>query len=114
MVKSRRSASTTQSRPNATLALRPKVSVSSRKVVTSKGCASTTSVTVPWSIPVGTLLMPAALARRITSVGSAVVAISMSPIGMFEQRVADRAADHARFLAVRRSTARARARQDRI
>ena len=37
MVKSRRSASRTQSRPNATLALRPKVSVSSRSVVTSNG-----------------------------------------------------------------------------
>src|SRR6186713_891966 len=38
-----------------------------------------TSVMVPWSMPVGTLLMPAALARRITSSGSAVVAMSMSP-----------------------------------
>ena len=83
MVKSRRSASRTQSRPNATLALRPKVSVSSRKVVTSNGCDSTTSVTVPWSMPVGTHLMPAALARRTTSSGSAVVAMSMSPRGIF-------------------------------
>jgi hypothetical protein len=83
MVKSRRSASAIQSRPNATLALRPNVSVSSRSVVISNGCASTTSVTVPWSMPVGTLLMPAALARRITSWGNAVVAISMSPIGIF-------------------------------
>src|SRR6478609_2208082 len=38
-----------------------------------------TSVMVPWSMPVGTLLMPAALARRITSSGRAVVAMSMSP-----------------------------------
>src|ERR1700730_7252790 len=81
MVKSRRCASATQSRPNATFALRPNVSVSSRSVVTSNGRPSATSVTVPCSIPVGTLLMPAALARRITSSGSAVVAISMSPIG---------------------------------
>ena len=83
MVKSRRSASRTQSRPKATLALRPKVSTSWRKVVTSNGCESTTSVTVPCSMPVGTLLMPASLARRITSAGNAVVAISISPIGSF-------------------------------
>src|ERR1700679_4051417 len=83
MVKSRRSASRAQSRPNATLALRPNVSVSSRSVVTSNGLPSTTSVTVPYSMPVGTLLMPAALARRMTSAGSAVVAISISPIGSF-------------------------------
>src|SRR4051812_45839419 len=38
-----------------------------------------TSVMVPWSMPVGTLLMPAALARRTTSSGRAVVAMSMSP-----------------------------------
>ena len=62
--------------------------------------ASTTSVTVPCSMPVGTLLMPAALARRITSSGNAVVAISISPTGIVQQRVADRAADHARLLAV--------------
>ena len=81
MVKSRRSASRCQSRPNATLAWRPKVSTSSRSVVTSNGRPSMTTVMVPCSMPVGTALKPAASARRITSCGSAVVAISMSPIG---------------------------------
>jgi hypothetical protein len=37
MVKSRRSASAFQSRPNATLAWRPSVSMSLRSVVTSNG-----------------------------------------------------------------------------
>ena len=60
MVKSRRSASRLQSRPNATFAWRPKVSTSSRKVVTSNGRPWTTTVTVPCSIPVGTALKPAA------------------------------------------------------
>ena len=59
-----------------------------------------TSVMVPWSMPVGTLLMPAALARRITSSGRAVVAMSMSPGSETEQRIAHGAADHARLLAV--------------
>ena len=81
MVKSRRSASRFQSRPNATLAWRPKVSTSSRKVVTSNGRPSATTVTVPCSMPVGTALKPAASARRITSGGSAVVAMSISPSG---------------------------------
>ena len=81
MVKSRRSASRFQSRPNRTLAWRPKVSTSSRSVVTSNGRPSITTVTVPCSMPVGTALKPAASARRITSCGSAVVAMSMSPSG---------------------------------
>ena len=82
------------------LGLAAEGSVSSRSVVTSNGWPSTTSVTVPCSMPVGTLLMCGCLARRITSSGSAVVAMSMSPTGIFEQRIAHGAADHARLLAV--------------
>jgi hypothetical protein len=37
-----------------------------------------TTVTVPWSIPVGTAWSPAAAARRITSSGTASVEMSMS------------------------------------
>ena len=81
MVKSRRSASARQSRPKRTLAWRPKVSTSSRKVVTSNGRLSITTVMVPCSMPVGTGLKPAADARRITSWGIAVVATSNSWIG---------------------------------
>ncbi len=80
-VKSRRSASFCQLRPNRTFALRPNVSTSSRNVVTSKPVPSITTVTVPCSTPVGTGRKPAAAARRITSSGSAVVATSISPGG---------------------------------
>ena len=52
MVKSRRSASATKSRPNATLARRPSVSTSWRSVVVSIGRPSTMIVTVPWATPV--------------------------------------------------------------
>ena len=100
MVKSRRSASFFQSRPNTTRALRPKVSTSSRNVVTSNGRPSTIAVTVPCSMPVGTAFPPAAATRRITSSGKAVVAISISPTGRLHQCVAHGAADHAGFFAV--------------
>ena len=82
MVKSRRSASARQSRPKRTLAWRPKVSTSSRSVVTSNGRLSITTVTVPCSMPVGTGLKPAARRRGGSPpAGSAVVAMSNSPIG---------------------------------
>ncbi len=100
MVKSRRSASRFQSRPNRTVAWRPKVSTSSRKVVTSNGRPSITTVTVPWSMPVGTALKPAAVGAahhllRQRRGGDVDVAMRQA-----EQRVAHRAADHARLLAV--------------
>ena len=100
MVKSRRSASRFQSRPNATLAWRPKVSTSSRRVVTSNGRPSTTTVTVPCSMPVGTALKPAACSAahhlgRQRGGGDVDVAERHA-----EQRVAHRAADDARLLAV--------------
>ena len=47
-----------QSRPKRTVALRPKVSMSSRSVVTSNGVPPATTVTVPCSMPVGTALKP--------------------------------------------------------
>ena len=59
-----------------------------------------TTVTVPCSMPVGTGLKPAAVTRLTTSSGTAVVATSISAIGMPMQRIAHRAADHARLLAV--------------
>ena len=59
-----------------------------------------TTVTVPCSIPVGTGLKPAAVTRFTTSSGTAVVATSISAIGISEQRVSHGAADHARLLAV--------------
>ena len=81
MVKSRRSASATKSRPNATLARRPSVSTSWRSVVVSIGRPSTMIVTVPWATPVSATLNPAARARRITSSVDAVVARSKSNAG---------------------------------
>src|SRR5262249_28940272 len=71
-------ASAFQSRPKRTVARRPSVSTSSRNVVTSKPRPSITTVTVPWSMPVGTALKPAASTRPITAGGSAVVATSNS------------------------------------
>ena len=59
-----------------------------------------TTVTVPCSMPVGTAFQPAASTRRTTSSGTAVVATSISPTGTLQQRIAHRAADHARFFAV--------------
>ena len=110
MVKSRRSASARQSRPKRTLAWRPKVSTSSRSVVTSNGRLSITTVMVPCSMPVGTGLKPAAVARRITSSrnrgGGDVEFVDR----LAEQRVAHRAADHARLLAVAIEHLRAAAR----
>jgi len=51
-------------------------------------------------MPVGTLLMPAAFARRMTSSGTAVVCDVDVADRASEQCVADRTAYHARFLAV--------------
>ncbi len=81
MVKSRRAASASQSRPKVTTACRPSVSMSARKVVTSNERPLRTAVTVPCSMPVGTALNPAASTRRIVSSGSVVVAMSMSETG---------------------------------
>src|SRR5262249_55607507 len=50
-------------------------------VVTSNGEPSAMTVTVPWSMPVGTALSPACLASAITLSGSAVVARSTSLTG---------------------------------
>ena len=100
MVKSRRSASRRQSRPNATLARRPSVSTSSRNVVTSCGRPSATTVTVPCSMPVGTALKPAASTRRDHLVGRGGGGDVDVAHRLVEQRVAHRAADHARLLAV--------------
>ena len=55
--------------------------MSCRSVVTSNGTPSATTVTVPCSMPVATGRNPAAVVRRITSSGNAVVAMSMSPGG---------------------------------
>ena len=64
MVKSRRAASSARSSEKATVARRPSVATSRRKVVTSKGRPPAITVTVPWAMPVGTALSPAARARR--------------------------------------------------
>ena len=61
MVKSRLLASSTKSRPKCTIAWRPSVSTSSRRVVISKGSPWTMTVIVPCSIPVGTGFKPAAV-----------------------------------------------------
>src|SRR6478609_6728957 len=55
--------------------------MSRRSVVTSIGTCSATTVTVPCSMPVGMAWRPAAVASRITSAGSAAVAISTSLTG---------------------------------
>jgi len=78
MVKSRRAASSSIASEKATVALRPSVSTSRRKVVTSKGVPCTTTVMVPWSMPVGTGFNPAARASSTTRSGRASVAISTS------------------------------------
>ena len=67
--------------------------------MTSNGVPSTITVTVPWSMPVGTALKPAARARSITAPGIAVVAMSTSCGSLPEHGVAHGAADHARLLA---------------
>ena len=100
MVKSRRSASFRQSRPKRTLAWRPKVSTSSRSVVTSNGRPSITTVTVPCSMPVGTGLKPAAAGAADHLVGNGGGGDIDLADRLAEQRVAHRAADHARLLAV--------------
>ena len=65
----------------ATTAWRPKVSTSRRKVVTWNGRPAATTVMVPWSMPVGTGLRPAAFASATTASGRASVARSMSATG---------------------------------
>ncbi len=80
IVKSRRRASSSKSRPKRTVAWRPSVAMSRRNVVTSNGCPRTTTVIVPCSTPVGTGLNPARFARAITVSGNAVVARSTSPV----------------------------------
>ena len=65
----------------ATTARRPSVFTSRRKVVISNAAPRTTTVTVPWSIPVGMALNPAACAICITFSGRALVDISTSLSG---------------------------------
>jgi len=79
MVKSRRFASACQSSVKATSARRPSVLTSRRNVVTCIACSPATRVTVPWLIPVGTALIPAAFAAAMVASGASVVATSTSP-----------------------------------
>ena len=81
MVKSRRAASARQSSEKATVARRPSVETSERKVVISTGWPSATAVMVPWAMPVGTALMRAFSSRATTSSGSKRVAKSRSLTG---------------------------------
>ena len=60
---------------------RPSVETSRRKVVTSNAVPSITSVTVPWSMPVGTAFIPAAFASATTVSGRAAVQRSRSVTG---------------------------------
>jgi hypothetical protein len=69
-VKSRRSASPRQSEVKATRALRPSVSTSWRKVVTSKPRFPEITVTVPWSMPVGCTFSPAFMQAAVTASGA--------------------------------------------
>jgi len=55
MVKSRRAASSSHLAEKATVAWRPSVETSRRKVVISTGPPSVSAATVPWARPVGTL-----------------------------------------------------------
>ena len=81
MVKSRRAASSSTLSEKATTARRPSVFTSRRKVVISCGAPPLTTVMVPWSIPVGIALRPAACASSITRSGCASVAMSISETG---------------------------------
>src|SRR3569623_593514 len=78
MVKSRRAASSCQSSAYSTVARRPSVETSRRSVVISTLPSGSTAVIVPWSIPVGIGLMPAAASRKLTSSGGSGVAQSTS------------------------------------
>ena len=103
MVKSRRAASSSKSSVKATTARRPKVSTSRRKVVTSNGRPSATTVTVPCSMPVGTALEARRRASAITALRARVgrdVDVGDRPA---EQRVAHAAADEERRVARRPS-----------
>ena len=100
MVKSRRSASFRQSRPKRTLAWRPKVSTSSRSVVTSNGRLSITTV-------IGAVLDAGRHRLEARGADAADHLVGHGGGGeidvadrLAEQRVAHRAADHARLLAV--------------
>ena len=100
MVKSRRSASSRKSRPNATLAWRPSVSTSRLSVVASIGLPSTISVTVPWARPVGATPKPAARARFITTSGTRGGGEVEIADRRAEREVAHRAADQPGLFAV--------------
>jgi hypothetical protein len=89
-VKSRRSASSSQSSVKATTARRPSVSTSRRRVVSSYGRPSTIAVTVPCFRPVGTVLIFAAWSARITVAGGADTAMSMSMFPDVEPSTASR------------------------
>ena len=96
MVKSRRAASSAMSVEKATVAWRPKVSTSRRKVVTSNGWPSLTTVTVPCSMPVGTGCRPAAAASGDHRLGAGVGGDVDVGDRAAEQRVAHAAADEER------------------
>ena len=93
MVKSRRAASSFQSSVKATVARRPSVETSRRRVVISNGWPSLTAVTVPWSIPVGTALILACSSRADHFFGRDPGREVDVADRQAEQVVADRAAD---------------------
>ena len=93
MVKSRRAASSFQSSVKATVARRPSVETSRRRVVISNGWPSLTAVTVPWSIPVGmALIFAASRAARPPPRADPGREVDVAD-GKAEELVADRAAD---------------------
>ena len=100
IVKSRRAASSAQSSVKATVARRPSVATSRRRVVTSTGVPAATAVIVPCAIPVGTALIRAASSRFTTSSGVSRVARSTSLCSEPEQGVAHAAADEPRRAAL--------------
>ena len=100
IVKSRRSASAFQSRPKATLAWRPSVSASWRGVVTSNGAFVGHRGDGAMLNSRGHRLEAGRLHTAHDLLGVAVVATSISSALKPEERVAHRAADHARFFAV--------------
>ena len=83
----------------ATVAWRPKVSTSRRKVVTSNGWPSLTTVTVPCSMPVGTGCRPALAASGDHRLGTGVGGEVDVGDRAAEQRVAHAAADEERAVA---------------
>ena len=110
MVKSRRAASSFQSSVNATVARRPSVETSRRRVVISDGWPSLTAVIVPCSMPVGTALILRRLQPRHDLVRREPCREIDVADGSAEQFVAHRAADVAGQAFVRAERVEQRAR----